>query len=302
MLDDELKAEVALEAQAELGEGPLWDDREEELLFVDIQGFAVHRFQPATGVHRSFDVGRSIGAVVLREDGGLVLAARDAFFLASRDGGHMHRFGDFHVADERVRFNDGKVDPSGRFVVGTMHWEGLEACGSLYMLEGDGSVKKVVENVTISNGLAWSRDGTTMYYIDTPTHGIDAFDVDPESGVVSGRRRIVEIPEIPEGSPDGMAIDDEGMLWVAIWGGSRVDRVDPATGEIIGVVRVPARQVTSVAFGGPALDRLFITTAWAGLDESVRAAEPHAGDVFTVEPGVTGPPPHRFRLAAGAGH
>ncbi len=299
MVPAELGAEVALEVQAELGEGPVWDERAGELLFVDIEGFRVHGFQPDTGVHRFFDCGRSVGAVVLREDGGLVIAARDLFLLADHDGRNLERFGSFEVGDERVRFNDGKVDPSGRFYAGTMHWEQQDACGNLYLLEGDGSVRVAVEGVTISNGLAWTPDGRTLYYIDTPTHAVDAFDVDPETGAVSNRRTIAEVPE---GSPDGMAIDDEGMLWVAVWGGYRVDRIDPSSGKVIGAVRIPARQVSSVCFGGPALDRLFITTAWTGLDPATIAAEPHGGDVFVAEPGVTGPPSTRFRLASGVAH
>jgi sugar lactone lactonase YvrE len=248
----EHEAEVALEVGTELGEGPVWDDRAAELLFVDIDAFRVHGFDPASGGHRFFDAGRSVGAVVLREDGGLLLAAQDAFFLAEHDGSSIERFGTFQVGDDRVRFNDGKVDPSGRFLAGTMHWHQRDACGTLYMLEGDGTVTPVVENVTISNGLAWTPDGKVLYYIDTPTHCIDAFDVDVETGVLSGRRTVAEVPE---GSPDGMAMDDEGMLWVAVWGGYRVDRVDPATGKVIGAVRVPATQVSSVAFGGPSHDR-----------------------------------------------
>lgn len=289
----EQEAEVALEARVELGEGPVWDDRTEELLFVDIDGFAVHAFHPASGAHRSFDVGRSVGAVVLREDGGLVLAAHDAFYLADHDGHSIERFGTFEVGDDRVRFNDGKVDPSGRFLAGTMHWSQEDACGNLYMLEGDGRVTTVVESVTISNGLAWSADGRTFFYIDTPVHRVDAFDVDPANGAMSRRRTVAEIPE---GGPDGMAIDDEGMLWVAVWGGYRVDRIDPSSGAVIGAIRVPTRQVSSVAFGGEGLDLLYITTARANLEQTVLDAEPHAGDIFVARPGVTGPPPNRFRL------
>ncbi|HTW98020.1 MAG TPA: SMP-30/gluconolactonase/LRE family protein [Acidimicrobiales bacterium] len=294
----EHKVEVALAAQAELGEGPVWDERSGELLFVDIDRRAVHTFDPVSGAHGSFDVGRSVGAVVLREDGGLVLAAHNAFFLADHDGAGLRRFGSFEVDDEHVRFNDGKVDPQGRFVAGTMHARESDARGVLYMLSGDGSVVPLVEGVTISNGLAWSRDGRTMYYIDTPAQTVDAFDVDPSSGSVSNRRVVAEIAVAGSGGPDGMAIDDEGLLWVAVWGGYRVDRVDPASGRLVASVSVPTRQVSSVAFGGASLDQLYITTARTSLDEATLAAEPHAGDVFVVEPGVSGPPAQRFALSS----
>jgi sugar lactone lactonase YvrE len=288
----ELTAEIALEVHAQLGEGPVWDEQLQKLSFVDIVGQRVHTFSPATGEQHTFEAGRPVGAVVLREDGGLVLAAHDAFYLAERDGSLIEQFGDFSLDGEVVRFNDGKVDPQGRFYAGTMHWHQTEIIGALYMLDGDGNVTVVLEEVGISNGLAWSADGKTMYYIDTPRHLLDAFDVDPESGALSNRRVIAEFPDC---SPDGMAIDVEGCLWVACWGGKRVERIDPSNGERMAIVRVPATNTSSAAFGGPNLDDLYITTAREGLDDTQLAAEPHAGDLFVAHPGVSGPPAHRFK-------
>lgn len=288
----ELDAEVALEVKAELGEGPVWDERQEELLFVDILDGRVHGFRPEGRSHRSFEVGRVVGAVALREDGGLVLAAEDVFMTADEDGSSLVQIGEFQVDGERVRFNDGKVDPSGRFVAGTMHWGQRDSIAALYMLKSDGSVVVLVEEVTVSNGLAWGQDGSTLYYIDTPLHTVDAFDVDVETGELSGRRVVAEVAE---GSPDGMAIDDEGMLWVAIWGGYRVDRIDPSSGRKLTTVRTPTGQVTSVCFGGPSMVDLYITTARTGLDEATLAREPHAGDLFVFRSGVSGPAPYRFR-------
>jgi sugar lactone lactonase YvrE len=288
----EIQADVALPAQAELGEGPVWDERRQELLFVDITGRRVHIFRPDGGLHRSFEVGAPVGAVVLRDDGGLLLAAHDTFLVAGPDGAPQARFGAFRADGELVRFNDGKVDPAGRFVAGTMHWGASDPVGSLYMLSSDGSVVTLLRDVTISNGLAWSRDGSTFYYIDTPRHTVDAFDVDAGTGALSCRRVVAEVRE---GSPDGMAIDDEGMLWVAVWGGYRVERIDPASGRRLATVSLPTRFVSSVAFGGRSLGDLYITTARSGLDEEALAAEPHAGDLFVAHPGVTGPAPYRFK-------
>lgn len=288
----EFRAEVALEVKAAVGEGPVWDERRQELFFVDVLGERVHAFRPDDRFHRVFDVGRPVGAVALREDGGLVLAAGDGFLAVEADGAGLVKVGEFQVDGDQVRFNDGKVDPSGRFVAGTMHWGQTDAVGSLYMLSADGSVVSLVKEVTVSNGLAWGHDGSTLYYIDTPRHTIDAFDVDGESGNLSGRRIIAQVRD---GSPDGMTIDDEGMLWVAVWGGHRVDKIDPSSGERLAVVRVPVRQVTSVAFGGPALSDLYITTARAGLDEAALGAEPHAGDLFVCRTGATGTTPSRFK-------
>ncbi|HTT88762.1 MAG TPA: SMP-30/gluconolactonase/LRE family protein [Acidimicrobiales bacterium] len=292
----EHQAEVALEVRTQLGEGPVWDERSQRLYFVDIVNQRVHTFWPATGEHRRFDVDRPVGAVVLRDDGGLVLAAHDTFFVAEHDGDALEPFGDFRADGELVRFNDGKVDPRGRFLAGTMAHAEDAWLGSLYMLEQDGKVTVVLEEVGVSNGLAWSADETTFFYIDTKRNSVDAFDLDPETGAVSNRRVVAEFSD---GSPDGMAIDAEGCLWVACWGGHRVERIDPADGSRLEVVRVPATNVTSVAFGGPLLDDLYITTARQGLSEAQLAQEPHAGDLFVTRPGVSGPPPHRFKTTQG---
>lgn len=283
-----LGAEVALDAGCLVGEGPVWDEREQELLFVDITGERVHFFRPGDRSHRSFDVGRPVGAVVLREDGDLVLAAHDAFFLVERDGNGLRRFGSVDIDGRRVRFNDGKVAPDGRFLAGTMDWGQKEPIGSLYMLDGDGTVTTLLDNVVISNGLAWPSDLRVLYYIDTPRLSVDSFDLDPETGRLSNRRVVVEFEQ---GHPDGMAIDDEGCLWVALWKGSRVERVDPRNGRHLDTIELPTSHVTSVAFSGPQFDDLYITTSGEGL------SEPHAGDLFVAHPGVSGPPASRFKLA-----
>ena len=290
-------AEVALDVHAQLGEGPVWDERMQRLYFVDIMGHRVHAFDPVTKADVSFDVGRPVGAVVLREDGGLVLAAHDAFFLAEADGSGTRPFGNADVDGTAVRFNDGKVCPRGRFLAGTMAWTKRSSVGSLYLLDGDGLVTVLLEEVTISNGLAWSHDGRTVYYIDTPRHSVDAFDYDLETGLISNRRVVYEVPDA---SPDGMTIDSEGFLWVAVWGGSRVERFDPATGRLQEVVHVSTSHVSSVAFGGANLDDLFITTAREDLTDEELAAEPDAGNLFVVRPGVKGLPANRFKLQAEA--
>lgn len=292
MAIDERHAEVALAVQATLGEGPVWDDRRGELFFVDIVAGRVHRFCPERGEHGSFAVGPSVGALALREDGGLVLAAHDGFFLIEADGTGLAPLSAFRSDAELVRFNDGKVDPHGRFVAGTMDWNGERPLGSLYLLEPGGAVSVLLEGVTISNGLAWSERGDLVYYIDTARRSVDAFDFDAASGAFANRRVVASF-EGP-GSPDGMTIDDEGCLWVALWGGSRVERIDPNSGERLAIVHVAASQVTSAAFGGPRRDVLYLTTARRGLDEASLTGQPHAGDLFAVEAGVTGPVAHRF--------
>jgi sugar lactone lactonase YvrE len=190
-----------------------------------------------------------------------------------------------------LRFNDGKVDPWGRFLAGTMDQDEAKPNGTLYMLSADHSVVPLLQNVSISNGLAWTADRSTLYYIDTPTGRVDAFAVDPGTGTLTARRPVVEVEG---GSPDGMTIDDEGCLWVAIWDGGRVDRYSP-TGRLLEVLRVPeGGHVSSAAFGGPNMSTLFVTTAGGGLSPEERARAPHAGDLFAFEAAVTGPVANRF--------
>jgi sugar lactone lactonase YvrE len=293
MSQKEHSAELALELHAQLAEGPVWDERSQKLFFVDILGERVHCFHPATKEHESFDVGRPVGCVVLREDGGLALAAHDGFFLVNTDGSLLERFGELEADGAAVRFNDGKVCPRGRFLAGTMDWAKKEPLGSVYMLHGDGRVSVVLEGVTISNGMAWDDAGSTFYYIDSARHRVDAFDFDLETGAIANPRIIAEFPDV---FPDGMAIDSEGLVWVACWGGWRAERVDPKSGRTGEIVKVPAANVSSVAFGGPDMDQMYITTAWEELSEPQRAADPEAGNIFVAEPGVSGPPAYRFKV------
>ena len=223
-----------------------------------------------------------------------MLAAHDNFYLAEADGSGLRQFGSTGIDGGSVRFNDGKVDPWGRFLAGTMDWGHGGPVASLYMLSGDGTVTTLLDGVVISNGLAWSADGATLYYIDTRRESVDAFDIDKKTGKLSGRRVVAEISDV---SPDGMAIDDDGCLWVALWGGSRVQRVEPAGGSFLEAIELPTSHVSSVAFGGPHLDELYITTAKDGLSAEQLDAEVHAGDLFVAHPGVSGPAPNRFKLS-----
>jgi sugar lactone lactonase YvrE len=288
----ELTAEPLFKVRARLGEGPVWDERDGSLVFVDIDGAAVHRFRLADGRHTSFSTGVHVGAVGLRAEGGLVLALLDHFAFTDEQGSDLERVPGFTSDAAAVRFNDGEVDPWGRFVAGTMAWSLAAPLGSLYQLSPDGSVSSLVKGVTCSNGLAWTDDRTRLYYVDTPTQRIDAFDVDPDTGALLGRGSAIEVPAA-HGSPDGLTLDAEGCIWLACYGGSRVCRYTPA-GVLDRLVRLPASLVTSVAFGGPDLDQLYITTASAGLDAGRLAAEPFAGDLFVAHPRVQGRPTNRF--------
>lgn len=285
-------ADIALNAGADLGEGPLWDADSAELVWLDITRHQVHRFDPATGTDRSVDVGQPVGAVGLRAGGGLIGAMRDGF--ARIDGaGTCELIAATEAENTATRMNDGKVDPAGRFWAGTMAFDATAGAGSLYRLEPRGHVERVLTGLSISNGMDWSADRRLMYFIDSPSYSVDVFEYDLGTGGIRERRALCRIGD-GDTMPDGMTVDADGYLWVAVWGGSCVLRFAP-DGTPAGGVELPASQPTSCAFGGPDLRDLYITTASRELSPEQRAREPHAGALFVCRPGPQGLPPHRFR-------
>ncbi|MBV9445793.1 MAG: SMP-30/gluconolactonase/LRE family protein [Streptosporangiaceae bacterium] len=290
-----LQAEVAVPAQCELAEGPIWDRRLGVLRWVDILAGHVHSFDPASGERNWFDAGVPVGAVGLTSSGGLVLALVDGFALLTgepSDGWTVTRFGGFSTDRSAVRFNDGKPDPWGNFWAGTMAWAEGAPGGALYRLSPDGTVTTMLPDVALSNGLDWTDDRRTFYFADSLSGGVDAFDCDPGSGALGERRRFVSVPDAGC-VPDGLTLDSEGCLWLAVFGSGELRRFTP-DGRLDTVVRLPARQVTSAAFGGPGLGTLYITTARENFTEADRRAEPHAGDIFACVPGVSGRPSLHF--------
>jgi sugar lactone lactonase YvrE len=264
--------EVALEIGAALGEGPRWDARIERLLWVDINGKALHRFDPATGEDEQWEMPAKVGAAAPTDDPERVLVAlADRLAIADlRDGGVEDLVALPH-AYPGLRANDGNVDPEGRFWIGTMNDdEHTPGQGALYRYAG-GELATIIEPISLSNGLDWRGD--RMYYVDTPTQRIDVMDYD---GEVADRRPFAHIEE-GVGVPDGLVIDDEGGVWLALYGGAQVRRYSP-DGELTEKLDVPADNVTAVAFAGT---RLLITTA--------RSPQPLGGSLFVAEPGVSGP-------------
>jgi sugar lactone lactonase YvrE len=291
---DVVEAEVVLDAHASVGEGPTWDERTGTLVWVDIMGGAVHVYDPATGQDRVIEVGQPVGAAVLREAGGLVLALRDGVGVLDPDLGTPRIVAHVEAEVPTNRFNDGKCDAAGRFWAGTMAMDEVTpGAGALYRVDPDFSVRRMLTGITLSNGLDWSADNRRMYYIDSPTQGVDTFDFDLEQGTLGARRRMISIPA-DEGLPDGMTIDAEGGIWVALHGSSTVRRYLP-DGSLERVIRVPnARLVTCCAFGGPDLGDLYITSMSYGLSAEALRDQPLAGAVFRCRPGVQGRAPHRF--------
>ena len=285
--------ELLVDAHAQVGEGPLWDEEQQVLYWVDILSSLLYIYDPATGENRALDVGQHVGTVVTRASGGLMLAVREGFasFDLETQGLTLIANPEAHITGNR--FNDGKCDPAGRFWAGTMAYENPTNQGSLYRLDTDLSVHKIFGDVAISNGIIWSLDHTTMYYIDTLRKNVRAFDYADDTGDISNERVIINVPE-EIGMPDGMAIDSEGMLWVAHYGGSCVSRWNPNTAQLLLKIDLPVTQVTACAFGGPNLDILFITSAAQELDAAELARQPLAGGLFAIKTPYQGVPSFRF--------
>jgi sugar lactone lactonase YvrE len=290
---ESIEVEVMVDGRDEVGEGPVWHSSEQRLIWVDITRNLVHWLDPVTNQKDSIDVGQPVGAVAPRATGGLVVAVQDGFgFVIDPTDGRLEMLAEVEADNPDNRMNDGKCDSMGRFWAGTMAFNVIPGAGALYRLDTDYSVAKVLEDVTLSNGLGWSPDGTRMYFIDSTTNGIDVFDYEPNAGSLHNRRRLIDVPSAL-GMPDGMTVDAEGFLWVALWGGWSVRRYAP-DGTPNLVIEVPASQVTSCAFGGEDLTELYITSATHGLPEQEISRQPLAGALFRCQPGTTGTPAYVF--------
>ncbi len=267
--------EVAVRANAKLAEGPRWDAAARRLLWVDIEGCELHVLE--SGNDRAIGLDAMVGAAAPTTTGAVLVALADRLALVD-------------LADESVRTlvrlphgpalrsNDGACDAAGRFWIGTMALDVTTGAGALYRY--DGRLQRVLDEVTLSNGIGWTRDDARMYYIDSPVQRVDLFDFELASGRVDDRRPFVSIDE-SDGIPDGLTVDDEGGVWVALYGGSCVHRYDES-GHLDAVLEVPAENVTSCCFGGDDGRSLFVTTAAPD------------GNVYVTQPGVSGPPSHVF--------
>ena len=293
-----MKVRCVLDAQAGLAEGPHWWLEKSVLIWVDIEASRVGFFDPVTGRNRFLVVPSHVGAVVPMSDGELLVATAQGFVRLHPDSGVVSSLHDPEDDQPGNRFNDGKCDPWGRFWAGTMAYDFAAGAGSLWRVNLDFSCIRQRHGLTISNGLAWSQDRGTLYFIDSPTRQVLAFPL-TTSGDFSGEPiPCITIPEDWDAVPDGMCIDAEGMLWIALFGGGAVTRWDPASGLLLERLALPCRQVTSCCFGGPNLDQLFVTTARQEMDAAAIKAEPLAGGLFQADVGVKGLPADCFQLAA----
>ncbi len=284
-------AETAGDFVSEWGEGPVW--WRGKLWHVDIEAHKVVCFDPGTGNTEAFDVGERVGTVVPRVGGpGVVIAGDNGIAYFDPATGEKSPITDPEPDKKpQNRFNDGKCDPQGRFWAGTISLVKNTGDAALYRLDPDLSLHTMIPEVTNSNGIGWTADGRTMFYIDTATKTVRAFDFDSATGAISNGRVVVDTAAVGiEGSPDGLAVDGEGFVWVAICHGGAAIRFDPATGREVGRVTVPCIETTACAFGGEGLRDLYITTGLKnGLDE------PLAGRLFVAKDvGVAGVPANGF--------
>ncbi|MEJ2113846.1 MAG: SMP-30/gluconolactonase/LRE family protein, partial [Flavobacteriaceae bacterium] len=264
---------------AQLGEGAFWNHKTQEFYWIDIESKALHIYNPKTKSNRTIITPSRIGTVVPKNENEAVVALEDGIYILNLTSGETNLLSDIEADIPSNRFNDGKCDPSGRLWVGSMGFEMKQYDANLYMVDEHGKAELKIDSVTISNGIVWTKDKKTMYYIDTPTLNIYGYDYNDETGAISNERIAVKIDD-SLGSPDGMAIDENDMLWVGMWNGNAVICFDPIKGEIVQKIEVPAHNITSCAFGGKDLDTLYITTASIDMSEEELLKYPNAGSLF----------------------
>jgi len=286
------KFEVVHDAPMLVGESAIWHEVESALYWVDIEGLTVNRLHAASGKFSSWKMGSNPSALAIDDNNFLVVATRERLLRLNTTDGAETPIADAPYDTSKVRFNDGRVDPAGRFWIGTMYEPRDQPAAEMYVLARDNLRCAWRGGMTNSNGLAWSLDGRTMFHADTTTHRIDCYDFDVATGEHSNRRTILTFPTdktAPDygGRPDGATMDSEGMYWVAMFEGGRVLRISP-TGEILREIKLPVRCPTSVCFGGPDLRTLYITSASQGRSREEIAQYPHTGKVLSVRLDVAG--------------
>lgn len=286
------KFEVVHDAPMLVGESALWHEVESALYWVDINGLTVNRVHPASGKFSYWKMGSEPSALAIDDVNNLMVATRRGIVYLNTTDGSETPVADAPYDVSKVRFNDGRVDPAGRFWIGTMYEPRDQPAAEMYVLERGKLSRAWSGGMTNSNGLAWSPDGRTMYHADTTTHRIDCYDFDPATGVQSNGRTLLTFPSdksAPDygGRPDGATVDSEGCYWVAMFEGGRVLRISPQ-GEILRELRVPVRCPTSLAFGGTDLRTLYITSASHGRSAQELAEYPLSGKVLCTRVDVAG--------------
>lgn len=279
---------------AKLGEGALWDHQYQRLYWIDIEGKTLYLYYPDKQLNKAYPLPQRIGTVVPVSESTALVALEDGIYELDLENSELTKVAEPEPGITTNRFNDGKCDPAGRLWVGSMVLKGPKKRAALYMIDHDYTVQKMIDSVSTSNGIAWSLDSSKMYYIDTPTGKVVAYDFDIYSGAISNPVDAIVIPD-SLGHPDGSTLDAEGMLWIAMWGGGCITRWNPETGEFLEKIDVPAKNVTSLAFGGKNLNELFITSASLGMNDQDKVKYPDAGGLFHIETNIKGIEAEYFR-------
>lgn len=256
--------EIVTNIKASLGEGPLWDAPNKLLYWVDIIDKKIFNYNPRTKTTNEIVLDQYIGSIALSKSGKLLLALHNGFYFLDIETGKLQKISDPESNLPKNRFNDGKCDAFGRFWAGTTSFDELDPVGSLYCLDTDLTVRKIFNEVIISNGISWSLDNKKMYYIDSPRREIYSYDYDINMGEISDKKTIIKVPK-SMGFPDGMTVDIDGNLWVAHWGAYLVCKWNPNKGELLDKIKIPVNRVSSCTFGGDNFDELYITTAQRGF-------------------------------------
>lgn len=282
------KADVLIDRRFALSEGPVWDERDQSLHFVDIKNNRVYRYELASGGLTSIDVCQNVGCFALRESGGYILGLTAGVYLINAEHNKLEKLPQ-PVTDPMTRFNDGKCDPQGRFWCGMADLYGFGDYngGRLYVISPDHSCATIMDGLSCSNGLGFDKSGRTMYFIDSTHHQVESYTLNPDSCAVSNMRVVTRIDR-SVAVPDGMTMDEDGKLWVAHWGAGFVGRYDPKTGALLCKVEVDATQSSSCCFGGEDMQTLFITSGHGGESEE------HGGCVFSAHLPYRGVPSYRY--------
>lgn len=288
-----LHANLEYQTDAHLGEGPVWDEINQKLWWVDILSCMLNCYDPVSKENRSIDVGEQIGAAALRKEGGLLLALKSGFAFFDEESETITPLENDFENGENTRFNDGKCDPAGRFWVGTLDYDLEKGSGNLFCVNSDLKVEKKLDQLTIPNGMAWNSSGDTFFFIDTPARKLYSFRYQKETGEISDRFVVYEFDE-GLGYPDGMTIDSDDKLWIALYAGRKIIQINPKNGHIEFEIRVPVPKPTSCTFGGKDLKTLFITTCREYMDESDLEKAPLSGSLFSIDLPFSGWPVDRF--------
>lgn len=291
----DVSPEILVHAGNTLGEGPVWDEKNDVLHWVDILQKQIHSLQLESMDHSSYATSGMAGCVGLTNKGNLIAGIEHSVQIIDPGSGDLRTIAEVEKELSRNRFNDGKCSPDGGFIVGSMDMDEASPAGALYHLSKNSGIRILLSQRTISNGIAWSQDMKTIYTIDTPTMRVLAHDHDISTGELSNERIVITIPA-GIGFPDGMTSDTKGNLWIAMWGGAAITVWEPNRGVLLGMIPLPCLNPTCPTFGGKDLDTLFVTSARVGMTEEQLSQYPHSGNVFSLKiPGYTGSPTFRYK-------